>query len=221
MHYRLGVLKGDGIGPEIVEATLRRPGGGAAAGRAPPLRVGPAPHGVGGDPGDRERLAGIRRRGAQEMRRLGPGPARLGVVSAGPAGDAQPERRAAPPLRPVREHPPGARVSRPARRLSPDGPGDRAGEHRGILRRSQHVLGDRRVHADPGCGVGRRQDHPAGHRSGSRGRHLRWRASGDARSRSSTRPMCSARPPGCSWRSVVESGPSFRMSPSRTTTSMP
>ncbi len=53
---------------------------------------------------------------------------------------------------------------RPQRPAQADGPGDRAREHRGLLRRPQHGRRLRRVHARRGHGPGGAQDHRAGQR---------------------------------------------------------
>ena len=158
----LVVMEGDGIGPEITAATLdvlgeadRIFGLGSVvhAGVDRACRAAPRAHHV-----SRRRF-----RGGQGRRRRHP---RAGVaqrLSAGGRGRAQPVGRAAQAARSVRQHPPRAHPRRLSAALRRAGrSGDRAREHRGLLRRSFDVRRPRRIHADARpCAVGA-QDHARG-----------------------------------------------------------
>jgi len=156
-----GVLRGDGIGPEIVEATLTVLEAAQQRDKASPLRVGSPPHGW-----DAIRATGsaLPESAIEALEKCDAwilGPHDSVSYPAALRSNSTPAARCASGSTCMRTSARRARTW-PTRGLPQDGPGHCAGKHRGVLRRSQHGLGDRRVHADPGCGPGRRQDHAAG-----------------------------------------------------------
>ncbi len=133
--YRIAVLPGDGIGPEIVREAVKSPRRRRRTGRRPfrdgggfrrrrrlrPLRHPPSRPGHGTRAFERRRSAG--RRGRSEM-----GTPRLQR----PAGAGSPRPAVGP--RPLREPPSGRRLRGPDRRLAPQArrrPGDRSADRPG------------------------------------------------------------------------------------------
>ena len=120
MTYRLGVLLGDGIGPEIVPASVRVVDAALAAAGAEPVAWHELPLGAAAIEAHGTRSAGGDPGGAGRAGRLAARPARQRGLSRAVPVAAEPERRHPQALRPVREHPPGPRRSRAARRSRPD-----------------------------------------------------------------------------------------------------
>ena len=155
----LVVMPGDGIGPEIMAATLqvlREVDRLVSLG----LTFEEVPIGFAALKAHGTHPARRFVRGRQARRRRDP---RAGVaqrLSAGRPGRAQSIRRDAKAPRSLRQHPPGQVPAGYAAALRQAGRSrGRAREHRRLLRRPQHVHGQRRVHADAGRGAGGAQDH--------------------------------------------------------------
>ena len=212
----LVVMPGDGIGPEIMAATLhvlREVDRLVSLGLT--LRRGADR--FRGAEGARHHPARLLVRGRQARRRRDP---RAGVaqrLSAGRPGRAQSVRRDAKAARSLRQHPPGEVAARPAAALRQAGR-SRGGarEHRRLLRRPQHVHGQRRVHADAGRGAGGAQDHAPGLDADRRDRVQARDDSGRAgRSPPCTRPTCCASPTGCSWNACARCRRTIRRSSTR------
>jgi 3-isopropylmalate dehydrogenase len=106
--YRLGVMPGDGIGPEIVPASVRVVDAALAAAGAEPVDWQELPLGATAIGTHGSAIPDSRWR-RWPARRLAARPARQRRLPRAVPVAAQPERHAAQALRPVREHPPGAR----------------------------------------------------------------------------------------------------------------
>ena len=158
---QLLVLEGDGIGPEIMAATLAV------------LRAADAKFGLGlafeaAQIGWRV-AAHERHHACRRRRREGQGrawrAARAGVaqrLSAARARRPQSVRRIAQAARALRQYPPGALARRLSAALRQAGRSrHRAREHRRLLRRPLDVPGLRRIHADARSCARRAQDHAA------------------------------------------------------------
>ena len=197
MSVTILVLPGDGIGPEITPPTLEVL---QAADRALGLDLAFETHDIGlkslAEKGTTLTDATMSRIPEVDGVILGPG---LALRLPGPQrGRNQPLGRAAHQVRALLQHPTlplPRRTEHPARA---DGPGDRAGEHRRLLLRPQHVRRHRRIHAGGRHGP----VDPEGHRQGSRaGRTHRVRAGARAAARRSprcTKPTSSRCPTDCS-----------------------
>ena len=174
-RYRLGVLLGDGIGLEIVPSSRRRSRRRAGGRRSRPSRVGRAPDRPRRDRRVRRPHPRVDPGRAGRPRRLAARPARQRGLPGALPEPAQPQRDHPQALRPVRQHPPGEGVRGRQGRGARYRPRDRPGEHRGLLRRPQHLRRHRRVHADAGRRdrhghhhpPGLRADRPLGLRAGS------------------------------------------------------
>ena len=216
------VLPGDGIGPEISAATRPGPRGpeqeALARNRLRDTRGRLRLAREGGDdlPGEGARRGA---RGGRHHPRAGLAPR----LSPPRAGRDQPLRASPGAARPLRQHPavPLPRGHRPLRPHA-DGPGDRAREHRRVLRRPHHVHGHRRVHADPG----RRHRHaqgdvegvPAHRQGGLRAGPDPPAAEGDLRTQSQRAEdlgrACSSRSAG-PWRRSIRTSPRTTRSSTR------
>ena len=192
-RYRLGILEGDGIGPEIVPAAIQVVDAATAAVAGPstidwvPLPLGATAISEYGTAVPNQTLQTL---------------AELDGWLLGPHDSAsypEPHRSALNPSGAIRRRFDLFANIRPAksfegaRAVSPDTDlVDRAREHPGLLRRPQHLRRHRRVHALPGRGRRARHHHPAGRRADRQGRLSTWPAGGESTSRSCTRPTCSS-----------------------------